>query len=267
MRATTSEAWHATRSAYGSATLHLVRTGSEIMATAFGPAADWVLERVPALLGVDDDPIAFDSGPGVLRDLHGQSLGLRLGATGSVFDALVPTVVAQQVTSKEARASYRRLLNRYGEKAPGPADLTLVPHPERLAEIPYWELHRLGIERRRAAILAESGRRAKRLEEIVDMDRGDAMKRLLAIEGIGPWTAAHVMGAAWGDRDAVPIGDYHLPNTVSWALDGEPRADDRRMLELLEPFKGNRRRVVLLLAGTHAPRYGPRAPIRDIDGI
>jgi hypothetical protein len=52
---------------------------------------------------------------------------------------------------------------------------------------------------------------------------------------------------------------------VAWALAGEPRADDRRMLELLEPFRGHRGRVchLLMTAGIGAPRYGPRAPIRS----
>jgi 3-methyladenine DNA glycosylase/8-oxoguanine DNA glycosylase len=70
------------------------------------------------------------------------------------------------------------------------------------------------------------------------------------------------MGAAWGDRDAVPTGDFHLPNTVAWALAGEPRADDDRMKELLEPYRPQRRRALLLLktSGIKAPRYGPRTP-------
>jgi 3-methyladenine DNA glycosylase/8-oxoguanine DNA glycosylase len=70
---------------------------------------------------------------------------------------------------------------------------------------------------------------------------------------------------AWGDPDAISIGDYHIPNLVAWALAGEPRADDARMLELLEPYRGQRGRVQRLLevSGLRAPRYGPRmAPQR-----
>ena len=61
-------------------------------------------------------------------------------------------------------------------------------------------------------------------------------------------------------------GDYHLPDQVAWALAGEPRADDARMLELLEPWRGHRGRVLRLLgAGAGAaPRYGPRMPLRSI---
>jgi 3-methyladenine DNA glycosylase/8-oxoguanine DNA glycosylase len=74
-----------------------------------------------------------------------------------------------------------------------------------------------------------------------------------------------VVRIAYGDPDAVSVGDYHIPNTVAWALAGEPRGDDARMVALLEPFRGHRGRVCLLLeaAGIRAPKYGPRAPIRS----
>jgi hypothetical protein len=64
----------------------------------------------------------------------------------------------------------------------------------------------------------------------------------------------------------VPLGDYHIPNAVTWALAGEPRGDDARMLELLEPYTGQRGRVIRLLmsGGRGAPRYGPKLSRQDI---
>ena len=87
--------------------------------------------------------------------------------------------------------------------------------------------------------------------------------------GIGPWTAAEVGVRALGDQDAVSVGDFHLPHLVAFALAGEPRGSDERMLELLEPYRGQRARVVRLLemSGLQAPRYGPRLPERRIDGF
>jgi 3-methyladenine DNA glycosylase/8-oxoguanine DNA glycosylase len=78
--------------------------------------------------------------------------------------------------------------------------------------------------------------------------------------GIGPWTAAEVTLRALGDPDAVSFGDFHLKNLVAFALAGEPRGTDERMLELLEPWRGHRTRVIRLLeaSGIEAPRYGPR---------
>jgi 3-methyladenine DNA glycosylase/8-oxoguanine DNA glycosylase len=69
-----------------------------------------------------------------------------------------------------------------------------------------------------------------------------------------------------GDPDAVPLGDYHIPNLVAYALAGEPRATDQRMLELLEPYIGQRGRVirVLMAGGRGAPRFGPPLSRQDI---
>jgi hypothetical protein len=66
----------------------------------------------------------------------------------------------------------------------------------------------------------------------------------------------------------VSVGDFHIPNMVAWALAGEPRGSDERMLELLEPYRGQRARVtrILEVAGMKAPRRGPRlAPRRIAD--
>jgi 3-methyladenine DNA glycosylase/8-oxoguanine DNA glycosylase len=84
--------------------------------------------------------------------------------------------------------------------------------------------------------------------------------RLEAIPGIGRWTAQVTLATVIGHPDAVPTGDFHLPHTIAWALAGEERGDDDRMLELLEPFRGHRWRVICLLreAGIKAPRRGPK---------
>jgi 3-methyladenine DNA glycosylase/8-oxoguanine DNA glycosylase len=175
---------------------------------------------------------------------------------------LLPTIIGQRVTTDEAGKSYRRLTARFGFPAPGDLGLVVPPPAETIANMTYEELHPFGIERSRAQIAIEVARRATRLEEIVGMNRSDAARRLAAVRGIGPWTIGQVMGSAWGDRDAVPRGDFHLPNTVAWLLAGESRASDERMEELLEPHRPYRRRALILakLSGVHAPRYGPRSP-------
>jgi 3-methyladenine DNA glycosylase/8-oxoguanine DNA glycosylase len=201
-----------------------------------------------------------------VKDLLLRHADIRLGASGAAFEATVIAITGQLVTRTEAVRSRRRLLAAYGEAAPGPnAALRSFPEPHRIAELSYEDLHRVGIERKRASTLIEAARRAKRLYEILEMDRDAAWARLEAIRGIGPWTAALVMGTAYGDKDAVPTGDYHLPNTVSWALAREPRGDDARMLELLEPYRPERRRLLLSIKaeGIHAPKYGPKTPIRE----
>ena len=135
--------------------------------------------------------------------------------------------------------------------------------------MPYHDFHPLGIERRRADLVRRIADHAVRLEEITRLPLADAYARLTAMPGIGPWTAAEVALRVLGDPDAVSVGDFHLPNVVAWALAREPRADDARMLALLEPWRGQRARVIRLLeiSGLRPPAYGPRMALRSIAAI
>jgi 3-methyladenine DNA glycosylase/8-oxoguanine DNA glycosylase len=65
---------------------------------------------------------------------------------------------------------------------------------------------------------------------------------------------------ALGDPDAVSVGDYHLCHQVVFAFLGQRRGDDELMLELLEPFRPHRQRVVRLIerGAPMPPRRGPR---------
>ncbi len=241
--------------------MKLAVSGETLHASATGSAASAALDVVPRTVGLDDDPDEFPAGTGPLRELHLRNRGLRLGSTQRVFDALLPTILGQRVTTDEAKNSYRRMVAAFGAPAPGHADLLLPPIPEALAPLSYEDLHPFGVERSRAEIIIEVARRAGRLEEIATMDKPDAERRLGAVRGIGPWTIAAVMASAWGDRDAVPRGDFHIPHMVSWFLAEEPRGTDDRMEELLEPYRPYRRRAVILMkmSGVKAPRYGPRS--------
>ena len=264
-RVASSEAWRATRTPEGAATLRLRQARGGVEAEAWGPGAAWALDRVPELVGEADDAGDLGSRGGLVADLFRSHPGLRIPRTGAVFEALVPAVLEQKVTGDEARSGFGRLLRELAEPAPGPAALLLPLAPTAVTAAPSWLFHRCGVERRRASILGGAARVAARLEETARMPLAEARARLRAVPGIGAWSSAKIALVALGDADAVPVGDYHIPNLVAWALAGEARGDDARMLELLEPYRGQRGRVVRLLfaAGIHAPRFGPRHAIRD----
>jgi len=175
-------------------------------------------------------------------------------------------VITQKVPTDHARESYSSLVFELGEMAPGPTRLRVPPPAEVMARVPYWKFHGFGIERRRAEVIITAARSARRLEETLGMSAEAASARLQAFPGVGPWTAAKVAQVALGDADAVPIGDYHLPHLVGFAFEGTARSTDERMLELLEPYRGHRSRVIrlLLLAGIRPPRFGPRLVVPDI---
>jgi 3-methyladenine DNA glycosylase/8-oxoguanine DNA glycosylase len=259
--------WWATRTPDGPASLSLHRDDGSLVAQGYGPGAGWVVERADAVAGLRDDLTGFEelaaSHPVVAR-LARAHRGLRLPATGRLFPRLLRAILEQKVTGKEAYRAYAATVRHFREPAPGPvASLLLPPDPADVAATPYWAFHPFGVEQRRADTVGRAAAAADRLERCADA--AEATARLTAIPGIGPWTAAEVVREVYGDPDAVSVGDYHIPNTVSWALAGEPRGDDARMLELLAPFRGHRGRVCALLeaAGIGAPRYGPRMPVRS----
>jgi 3-methyladenine DNA glycosylase/8-oxoguanine DNA glycosylase len=266
LRLSDGEAWRASLTPDGPSTVHLVHEQGYVEVEAWGPGAVWAAGHAAALCGEDDDDAGFSPGHPFLAQVRKRNPGLRIPKTLAVFEALVPAILEQKVTGKEAHLSYRALVASLGAPAPGPAGLTVPPSPSVLARTPYWEFHRFGIERRRAETIIGAARSATRLEETVAMGIPEAYRRLEAFPGVGPWTSAKVALVALGDADAVPIGDYNLPHTVGYALEGTPRSTDERMLELLGPYRGHRARVIRLIAvaGISAPRFGPRMPLRDI---
>jgi 3-methyladenine DNA glycosylase/8-oxoguanine DNA glycosylase len=264
----TDGVWFATRTPEGPGTLHLAREAGALRATTYGPGSEWLLDRADAIAGLRDDVSEFPaiaSRHPLIRQLARTFDGLRFPSTGRIFHHLVPAIIGQKVSGKEAYLGYARMLRHFAtEPAPGPnPKLRLPPDPEAVAATPYWVFHPFGIEQKRAATILRAAVRAVSLERAVDS--ADATARLTALPGIGVWTAAETVRVAFGDPDAVSVGDYHIKNIVAFALTGAPRGTDEHMLELLEPFAGHRGRVCQLLqaAGIAAPRYGPRMPLRS----
>jgi 3-methyladenine DNA glycosylase/8-oxoguanine DNA glycosylase len=265
-------AWRATRTPDGPATLFIELVGDTIRARGWGPGSRWAAERLASLLGLDDRPQALQPRHPAVATAVRRLPGLRIGRTGAVLEALIPAILEQKITGDEARRTYRALMWTHGEPAPGPPGLRVPPDAAALARLPYHAFHPLGLERRRADLIRTVAREAPRLERLV-MSAADpaggldaAYAVLRAFPGIGPWTAAEVGIRAFGDPDAVSVGDFHLPSVVTWALAGEPRGSDERMLELLEPYRGQRGRVLRLLelAGVGPARHGPRLASRRI---
>jgi 3-methyladenine DNA glycosylase/8-oxoguanine DNA glycosylase len=256
--------WRATHTPDGPGTVHLTDHGE---AEAWGPGAGWLLERAPAMTGALDSLDGFEpSRHPVVANLARRFASVRLPRTERVLDALVPAVLEQKVTGIEARRAWVGLVRLIGTPAPGPVPLLLTPTPEQLLAVPSYAFHRLGVERKRADTIHRCARVAHRLEEAVGLGAKVLDERLRTISGIGPWTSAEVRLVALGDADAVSVGDYHLPHAVAYALAGEVRGTDERMLQLLEPFQGHRGRVARLIecAGITAPRRGPRMRLRAI---
>lgn len=259
--------WKATRTAEGAATVAARSTGrGQVTFWAWGPGAEVALNGVDRWLGLDDPLETFDpSHHAVVEKLAQQNVGVRMGRFGEVFDRLVSTILGQLVIAAEAKRSHRRLIARFGEPAPGPLELRLPPLPEIYAELGSHDFHQAGVERKRAEIIQRVARQAKPIDALADIAPADAYEHLMGIRGIGPWTTMSVGRAAFGDPDAVIVGDYNIAHSVAWALKGKRRSNDQEMLALLAPFAGHRGRVQAMLKGdAKPPRHGPKSAFRNI---
>jgi 3-methyladenine DNA glycosylase/8-oxoguanine DNA glycosylase len=273
---------HATHTPHGPGTLLLrwscdpaPTTECGLTCDAWGPGADWLVDGVGELVGLHDEPAestrGLDPSPFVARALHA-TRATRVGASRNLYHRLLPTIVEQRISSAEARRQWRRLCRAFGTPAPGPApivgDLLLPPSPDVLRAQPHWRFHQFGIEAKRAGTLVEVARHSEKLWSWSRGTPEQVSGRLRLLRGVGPWTVGSVLGPCLGDADAVPVGDFHLPN-VAWNLAGEPRADDDRMLELLEPYRGQRGRVLraVVRVGRPAPAFGPRRRVLAIQHL
>ena len=253
--------WRGIRTPTGPATLMiqaLPRLG-EVVAEAWGPGADWALGSVPGLLGAHDDPSGFEPRHPVLVEVHRRHPHWRLGRTDRVFEALVPSIVEQKVTGKEAFAGFRTLVHFHGERAPGAGreqKLWLQPSAEVLRRIPSWEWLRLHVDPARSRTIVQAARVGDAL------DRADACRRR--------HQAAHPPRRRCVDqRRGAPARPRRprrrqlrrLPRRQGRRLGAaRPPIDDDELAELLEEWRPHRGRVqaYVAMAGLGAPRRGPR---------
>lgn len=261
--------WRATRTPQGPARLLVtVRADHDdrVNARAWGRGADWVLDRLPDLLGARDDVSDFVPDDPLVERAHRAEPHWRYSRTGLVLESLVPSIIEQKVTAHEAFGAYRRLVLAYGTPAPGPGDappLWVPPEADTLRRIPSWEWTQLGIDASRARTLAGVVRVAGSLERFGESTGAELEQALTSVPGVGRWTSAEVRARVLGDPDAVSYGDYHLSSDIGWAVRGEEFSDEE-LAQYLAPWVGHRGRVATLVrkVAGRRPRRGPRSSPR-----
>jgi 3-methyladenine DNA glycosylase/8-oxoguanine DNA glycosylase len=259
----------ASRTPAGPALIKIIANGYEVAARSWGEGAEWSLDQLPRLLGAADDPRGFRPrlAHGPLVEAWQRYAHYRVGRTEAVFEALAPACIEQVVTGKEAFRAWRLLVREFGEPAPGPArepgsaayGMYLPPTPEVWSRVPSWRFLAAGVEQRRSRTLVRTASRAASLERTLSWPYEQADRALRSFPGVGPWTSAEVRQRAHGDPDAWSIGDYHVGRDITYVLTGE-ELDDDACLEILEPYRGHRFRVQMLLSmvGRRKPRRAPR---------
>lgn len=261
-----ADTWRTSVMPTGAVSAQIRKTAPDtVECEAWGPGAAEFLDGLAALLGSEDDPSGFDPQHPTLAEANRRVPHLRLGRTGRVLEALIPAVLEQRVHGKDAFRAWRLLTTKYGAPAPGPAPagMRVPPTAEVWRRIPSWEFHLANVDPGRARTVVGCAQRADALERL---DPASAATGLMSLPGVGVWTAAETMQRAFGDADALSVGDYHLAKVVGLSLLGRP-IDDAEMLELLEPERPHRHRAVRLLEVSGLAVYQRRGPRQAIPNL
>jgi 3-methyladenine DNA glycosylase/8-oxoguanine DNA glycosylase len=230
------------------AAVEFLRAGDSLAVQAYGKFAEPLLEETLHGLNQDDRYSSFATEDSGVWRLHRSLPGLRLLRMPWLYDITCSAILQQRIRTVDAMRDWRRIAQRWGgEISLGPLNLRTFPSAQMLAQVAQFELQALGIDAQRARTLLKFAQESRFAPLRTTMNFAELRRHLERIPGIGPWTTESVMGYGAGDPDAAIPGDLHLPHLVCYALAGEPVGSDERMMELLEPFRGHRFRIIRLL--------------------
>lgn len=137
---------------------------------------------------------------------------LRIASTQSPFEALVESIVYQQLHGKAAATIHRRLLESFGE--PGP-EAGLAPHPtaQHILDAPNQQLRAAGLSQNKMLALRDLAAKTldgtvPTLQQVRRMSDEAIVEHLTQVRGIGKWTVEMFLIFRLGRPDVLPVTDY-----------------------------------------------------------
>ena len=155
-----------------------------------------------------------------------------------VYAALLRAIAGQQLSVRAAEAIYRRLLERFGGRAPTPEEI-LADDPDALRTAAGLSHAKTSALRSLAEHVLAGELQLTRLEELPDEQ---VTRELVAVKGIGEWTAQMFLIFTLARPDVLPVGDLGIKHAFrrAYGLDEIPSKD--AMIELAEPWRPYRTR-------------------------
>lgn len=204
-------------------------------------SGDQAREYLRRLLGLHADPEPFErlvlASPRLAPLVAGR-LGLRIPQTPDLFDGLTWVIVGQQINLAFAYTLRRRLAERVG--VPVAEGLYAPPSAESVANLTVEELGRMQFSRRKAEYLVGAAQKIVAgeldLAWLSTRPPEEAEAGLVAVRGIGRWSAQYLMMRAFGLQDCVPVGDAGLVKGLARFFDLPERPGPAETLELMRPF-------------------------------
>jgi len=218
------------------------RRGRAIVRCDLPRSGTWAADIARNLIDAETDVVPIEAHLARdprLKPIVAKQRGLRIPGTVDPFELVVRAILGQQVSVPGARTLAARLAACYGAPLPGPRGSLRIsfPSPDLLVEA---EIERLGVTRSRAeairqvALLIGSGE--------LELMRGKQLlatyERLLAVKGIGPWTASYVALRALGDPDALVAGDLGVRQVLGGRATPLSAAAVTQQAVSWRPFRG-----------------------------
>lgn len=213
--------------------------GAPLPAEAMGAAHEAALRLLGLAGGAEPAPFLRRMGRQAdLRRLVAGREGLRIPLAADVFEGLAWAIVGQQVNLAFAASLRRTVTELAGEPVGG--GWIAIPAPAAVARLDPADLARRRFSRSKAEYLVGVARAAASgelpLDRLPEEAASRAERRLLALRGVGPWSAQYVMLRACGFADCLPVGDAGLAAALTrfFALARRPGPAETR--QLTEPF-------------------------------
>lgn len=227
--------------------INLATEGSSLEMRAHLPAFDSIIDdvgRIRAMLGLDDDASAAESdldADRIIGPLVRRRPGVRVIGGWDRFETAVRVIVGQQVSVVGATTITGRIAERFGAPLPGSAlGLTrLFPTADRLIDL---DPNGLGMPGARVATVSAVAKAVA--EGSLDLSGAagseTTRQQLLALPGVGPWTADVVMMRALRDRDAFPAGDLGIRRAIARLTGSDTDPTEAAVREMSEAWRPNR---------------------------
>jgi DNA-3-methyladenine glycosylase II len=207
-------------------------------------------ERVAAIarrmLGLGSDPDAFEALVATRPDsgrIIGARSGLRIPLTADIWDAVCWAVIGQQINLTFAAALRRAVIERAGP-IHAESGMRAHPDPARIAELEVEDLTALRFSRSKASYLIGVARLVADgvlpLDALAGRSPAEAEAALVAVRGIGTWTARYIMLRGFGFPDMAPIGDSGLAAALQRLLGLNERPDAKMQEASMQAFAPHR---------------------------
>ena len=160
----------------------------------------------------------------------------RAGRPEDLYGSLVRSIVGQQLSVRAARAIYERLTDRYGGRTPTPAEV-LAEDPEAFRIAAGLSRAKVTYLRSLAEHVLDGSLELERLDELGD---AEVEAELVAVKGLGPWTAQVFLMFHLDRPDVLPVGDLGIRRAVM-NLYGLPELPDAATLTTIaQPWRPHR---------------------------